>query len=203
MRQTLTAGIVAGSLVLSTLVALPSAQAQTTTGTDTSPVISDEAAKALQDLSTQMDALSQEGGSAEGSQSSDADPSDPRIPALDPNPNDPLKFPEDNPLDKISSSELFLDWTKDMEEGDGKEFVQAWARNSSIPDTANPIELWKMEAQGSAQMSSGLFTGDFPLSSGGSSQATSVLFTVMFAGLIFGSVIELIMRGLRMAGVIG
>ena len=94
---------------------------------------------------------------------------------------------------------MFLEWTDGMEEGDGKDFVQAWARNSSVPDTANPVELWKQEAQGSAMMSSGLFTGDFAQSSAGSSQATSVIIPVMLGVLVIGSVIELIMRGVRMA----
>lgn len=143
-----------------------------------------------------------EGGYFDGENSGKADPNDTRSSNLDPNPNDPLRFPEPNPLDKISSSELFQDWTKDMEPGPGKDVVQAWAKNSSIPDTANPIELVKAEAQGSAQMSSGLFTGDFALSSGGSSQATSVLLTVLVGWLVVGSLIELVMRGLRTAGVI-
>lgn len=126
--------------------------------------------------------------------------SDARVSDFDPNPNDPLKLPEDNVLEKVSSSEMFLEWTDGMEDGEGKDVVQAWAANSSIPQTANPVELWKMEAQGSAQMSSGLFTGDFALSSGGSSQATSVIFTVLAGWLVIGSLIELIYRGVRMAG---
>lgn len=181
MRQTLTAGIVAGSLILSSFVAAPGAGAQTE-----------------RDSSS---ATGQAGNYFDGEHSSTADPSETRIPALDPNPNDPLRFPDPNPLDTISSSNMFLDWTKDMEEGEGKDVVQAWAKNSSIPDTANPLELFKAEAQGSTQMSSGLFTGDFELSSGGSSQATSVLLTVLVGWLVVGSVIELVMRGLRMAGV--
>ncbi|MDK8637595.1 hypothetical protein QP866_07115 [Corynebacterium imitans] len=114
--------------------------------------------------------------------------------------NDPMHLdPEKNPVKKVSSSDMFLDWTKDMEEGEGKEFVQAWAKNSSVPDTANPVELWKQEAQGSAKMSSGFFTGDFAQSSAGSSQAASALIPTLIGMLIIGQTIELIMRGIRMA----
>lgn len=114
--------------------------------------------------------------------------------------NDPMHLdPEKNPVKKVSSSDMFLDWTKDMEEGEGKEFVQAWAENSSVPDTANPVELWKQEAQGSAKMSSGFFTGDFAQSSAGSSQAASALIPTLIGLLVIGQTIELIMRGIRMA----
>lgn len=123
------------------------------------------------------------------------------IDALEQDPeNDPLYIdPEKNPLKKVSSSEMFLEWTDGMAEGDGKDVVQAWAANSSIPDTANPIELWKAEAQGAAQMSSGLFTGDFAQSSAGSSQRTSVWLTVVIGVMVVGQLIELVMRGVRMA----
>lgn len=114
--------------------------------------------------------------------------------------NDPMHLdPEKNPVKKVSSSDMFLEWTEDMEEGDGKEFVQAWAKNSSVPDTANPVELWKQEAQGSAMMSSGFFTGDFAQSSAGSSQAASALIPTLIGMLVIGQTIELIMRGIRMA----
>lgn len=118
---------------------------------------------------------------------------------LNPNPaKDPLYIdPEKNPLKEVSSSEMFLDWTKDMEEGEGKEFVQAWATGSSIPDTANPVELFKQELQGSSMMAKGLFTGDFAQSSRGSSQSTSVILAVFLGVMVIGQVVELIMRGVR------
>lgn len=135
------------------------------------------------------------GAAAQTPQGSDA-----RVSALDPNPNDPLKLPEDNVLDKVSSSEMFLEWTDGMEAGTGRDVVRSWAANSSVPQTANPVELLKQEVQGSAQMSSGLFTGDFALSSGGSSKSASVVLTVLVGWLVLGSLVELIMRGARMAG---
>ncbi|WCZ37739.1 hypothetical protein [Corynebacterium jeddahense] len=121
--------------------------------------------------------------------------------ALDRDPeNDPLYIdPEKNPLKKVSSSEMFLSVTGEPAEGEEPDVAQAWAANSSIPDTANPVELWKQEAQGSAMMSSGLFNGDFAQSSAGSSQATSVIIPVMIGVAVIGQIIELIMRGVRMA----
>lgn len=122
---------------------------------------------------------------------------------LDPNPEeDPLYIePEKNPIKKISSSDMFLDWTKDMEPGTGKDVVQGWAKGSAIPDTANPLEWTKSEIQGSAKMSSGLFSGDLTQSSQGSSQATSSLLLTFFSLFLIGQTIELITRGLRMAGI--
>lgn len=118
---------------------------------------------------------------------------------LSPNPAaDPLYInPAENPLKEVSSSEMFLDWTSDMEEGAGKDFVQGWATGSAIPDTANPVELLKQEIQGSTMMSSGLFTGDFAQSSRGSSQATSVILPVFLGVIVIGQVIEWLMRGVR------
>lgn len=172
----------------------------------------EETAEAFRELSAQENSSSNgEGSSSKGSNGEDSDKTDstPRKPG-DPSPalewldrdpeNDPLYIdPEKNPLKEVSSSEMFLEWTDGMEEGEGKDFVQAWARNSSVPDTANPVELWKQEAQGSAMMSSGFFTGDFAQSSAGSSQATSVLIPVFLGVLVIGSLIELVMRGIRMA----
>lgn len=94
---------------------------------------------------------------------------------------------------------MFLSVTGEPAEGEEPDVAQAWAANSSIPDTANPVELWKQEAQGSAMMSSGLFNGDFAQSSAGSSQATSVIIPVMIGVAVIGQIIELIMRGVRMA----
>lgn len=210
MRKSLIAGVTAGALVLAGLNA-PSATSQTKpAGTG----ITTEDAEVLRNTADAFEKLSESNSSSsEGSSSSTdnekkkekgprkpGDPS-PGLEGLNPDPeNDPLYIdPEKNPLKEISSSDMFLEWTDGMEEGDGKDFVQAWARNSSVPDTANPVELWKQEAQGSAMMSSGFFTGDFAQSSAGSSQATSVLIPVFLGVLVIGSLIELVMRGIRMA----
>jgi len=209
MRKSLIAGVTAGALVLAGLNA-PSATSQTKpAGTG----ITTEDAEVLRNTADAFEKLSAEGNSSSSEESSSSktdnkkkgprkpgDPS-PGLEALDHDPeNDPLYLdPEKNPLDKVSSSDMFLEWTDGMEEGEGKDFVQAWARNSSVPDTANPVELWKQEAQGSAMMSSGFFTGDFAQSSAGSSQATSVLISVFLGLLVIGSLIELVMRGIRMA----
>ena len=207
MRKTYLAGAVAGALVFTTLAPVPAFAQTDTTGASNAanndkPASNDnatgttnpdgekalvDAAKAFQDLSDASGSANKDGAGS----SSDL--------KLDPE-NDPLYIdPEKNPLKKVSSSEMFLGWTDGMAEGDGKDVVQAWAANSSIPDTANPIELWKAEAQGSAQMSSGLFTGDFAQSSAGSSQRTSVWLTVVIGVMVVGQLIELVMRGVRMA----
>ena len=210
MRKSLIAGVTAGALVLAGLNA-PSATSETKpegTGINT------EDAEVFRKTADAFEKLSAEGNSSSSEESSSSktdkkknkgprkpgDPS-PGLEALDHDPeNDPLYLdPEKNPLKEVSSSDMFLEWTDGMEEGDGKDFVQAWARNSSVPDTANPVELWKQEAQGSAMMSSGFFTGDFAQSSAGSSQATSVLIPVFLGLLVIGSLIELVMRGVRMA----
>lgn len=209
MRKSLIAGVTAGALVLAGLNA-PSATSQTEpAGTG----ITTEDAEVLRNTADAFEKLSAEGNSSSSEESSSSktdnkkkgprkpgDPS-PDLEWLDQDPeNDPLYIdPEKNPLKEVSSSDMFLEWTDGMEEGEGKEFVQAWARNSSVPDTANPVELWKQEAQGSAMMSSGFFTGDFAQSSAGSSQATSVLIPVFLGVLVVGSLIELVMRGIRMA----
>ena len=209
MRKSLIAGVTAGALVLAGLNA-PSATSQTKpAGTG----INTEDAEVFRKTADAFEKLSAEGNSSSSEESSSCktdnkkkgprkpgDPS-PGLEALDHDPeNDPLYLdPEKNPLKEVSSSDMFLEWTDGMEEGDGKDFVQAWARNSSVPDTANPVELWKQEAQGSAMMSSGFFTGDFAQSSAGSSQATSVLIPVFLGVLVIGSLIELVMRGIRMA----
>ena len=209
MRKSLIAGVTAGALVLAGLNA-PSATSQTKpAGTG----ITTEDAEVLRKTADAFEKLSAEGNSSSSEESSSSktdnkkkgprkpgDPS-PDLEWLDQDPeNDPLYIdPEKNPLKEVSSSDMFLEWTDGMEEGEGKEFVQAWARNSSVPDTANPVELWKQEAQGSAMMSSGFFTGDFAQSSAGSSQATSVLIPVFLGMLVIGSLIELVMRGIRMA----
>lgn len=122
---------------------------------------------------------------------------------LNPDPeNNPLYIdPEKNPLQKVSSSDLFLDWTSGLPEGGGKEFLQGFAAGSSIPNTANPIELLKQELQGNLMMSSGFFTGDFAQSSRGSSQALSVYLPILVGTLVIGQLIELGVSALRQAGI--
>ena len=203
MRKTNIAGIVAGALVFTSLAVPAKAQeapADNSNASETNTAAPVDPAEALQDTIESFAKLSDVSSSAkEGEDGEGTDGG--LIDALDQDPeNDPLYIdPEKNPLKKVSSSEMFLEWTDGMAEGDGKDVVQAWAANSSIPDTANPIELWKAEAQGSAQMSSGLFTGDFAQSSAGSSQRTSVWLTVVIGVMVVGQLIELVMRGVRMA----
>lgn len=213
MRKSLIAGVTAGALVLAGLQ-VPSSAAEPAQSEPTrNHVGNDQAGDLAASLETTADAFeklsAQENSSSsndKGAATTDNTPRKPGDPAeslewLDRDPeNDPLYIdPEKNPLKEISSSDMFLEWTDGMEEGEGKDFVQAWARNSSVPDTANPVELWKQEAQGSAMMSSGFFTGDFAQSSAGSSQATSVLIPVFLGVFVIGSLIELVMRGIRMA----
>ena len=201
MRKTNIAGIVAGALVFTSLAVPAMAQeapADNSNETDTTAPV--DPAEALQDTIENFAKLSDASSSSQDGADGTATDGG-LIDALEQDPeNDPLYIdPEKNPLKKVSSSEMFLEWTDGMAEGEGKDVVQAWAANSSIPDTANPIELWKAEAQGSAQMSSGLFTGDFAQSSAGSSQSTSVWLTVVIGVMVVGQLIELVMRGVRMA----
>ena len=201
MRKTNIAGIVAGALVFTSLAVPAKAQeapADNSNETDTTAPV--DPAEALQDTIGNFAKLSDASSSSQDGTDGTATDGG-LIDALEQDPeNDPLYIdPEKNPLKKVSSSEMFLEWTDGMAEGEGKDVVQAWAANSSIPDTANPIELWKAEAQGSAQMSSGLFTGDFAQSSAGSSQSTSVWLTVVIGVMVVGQLIELVMRGVRMA----
>lgn len=201
MRKTNIAGIVAGALVFTSLAVPAKAQeapADNSNETDTTAPV--DPAEALQDTIENFAKLSDASSSSQDGTDGTATDGG-LIDALEQDPeNDPLYIdPEKNPLKKVSSSEMFLEWTDGMAEGEGKDVVQAWAANSSIPDTANPIELWKAEAQGSAQMSSGLFTGDFAQSSAGSSQSTSVWLTVVIGVMVVGQLIELVMRGVRMA----
>lgn len=192
MRQTILSGIVAASLVVSTVQIAPLSPSAFAAEGATAEAAA-EAATAEGD--------GNEGN--EGASSSDSPEGEPTgaLGSMDYDAeNDPMHLdPEKNPVKKVSSSDMFLEWTDDMEEGDGKEFVQSWAENSSVPDTANPVELWKQEAQGSAMMSSGFFTGDFAQSSAGSSRSTSALIPTLIGMLVIGQLIELIMRGIRMA----
>lgn len=207
MRKTYLAGAVAGALVFTTLVPVPAFAQTDTTGASNAanndkPASNDnatgttnpdgekalvDAAKAFQDLSDASGSANKDGAGS----SSDL--------KLDPE-NDPLYIdPEKNPLKKVSSSEMFLEVTGKPANGEDPNVAQAWAANSSIPDTANPIELLKQEAQGSSMMWEGLFTGDFAMSSAGSSQATSVWLSTVIGIAVIGQIIELIMRGIRMA----
>ncbi|SDS12912.1 hypothetical protein [Corynebacterium timonense] len=122
---------------------------------------------------------------------------------LNPDPaNDPLYIdPEKNPLQKVSSSDMFLDWTMGSSDSGFKEFLQGFAAGSSIPNTANPIELLKQELQGNLMMSSGLFTGDFAQSSRGSSQALSVYLPILIGAIAIGQLIEVVVSNLRNAGI--
>ena len=201
MRKTLATGVTA-SLLLSGALVAPTASAQTAqpvgTGANSSIESSSSADNAGEKkLGSSRDETKNVPEAPSIGKRSDA------LDSLDADPyGDPLYIdPEKNPLKKVSSSEIFTDWTKDMPEGTGKDVVQGWAAGSSIPDTANPIELWKQEVQGLGMMSSGLATGDFAQSSRGSSQATSVIIPVLVGSLVIGQLIELVMRGLRMAGV--
>lgn len=189
MRKTLATGVTASLLLAGALVA-PAASAQTT-----SPAGENSSGEAKlgssRDETKNVPASPSLGKRSDGLEFLDADPY-----------TDPLYIdPDKNPLKQVSSSEMFLDWTKDMEPGEGKDFVQAWAVGSTVPDTANPIELWKQEVQGLGMMSSGLFTGDFAQSSRGSSQATSVIIPVLIGSLVLGQLMELMMRGFRIAGI--
>lgn len=201
MRKTLATGVTASLLLAGALVA-PSASAQTA-----------QPASSGAESSTERSSSTDNTGEKKLGSSRDETKNVPPAPSvgkrsdglefLDVDPyTDPLYIdPDKNPLKTVSSSEMFMDWTKDMPEGEGKDFVQGWAAGSSIPDTANPIELWKQEVQGLGMMSSGLFTGDFAQSSRGSSQATSVIIPVVVGSIVIGQLIELVMRGLRMAGI--
>lgn len=207
MRKTYLAGAVAGALVFTTLAPVPAFAQTDTTGASNAanndkPASNDNATgttnpdgeRALVDAAKAFHDLSDASGSAnkDGADSS----SDLK---LDPE-NDPLYIdPEKNPLKKVSSSEMFLEVTGKPANGEDPNVAQAWAANSSIPDTANPIELLKQEAQGSSMMWEGLFTGDFAMSSAGSSQATSVWLSTVIGIAVIGQIIELIMRGIRMA----
>lgn len=178
MRKRITAAFIAASLIATTPTGSPSALAETA-----SPDTPTSSSSGTNEA-TGNDAADSKG---EKSSSLDQDTE-----------NDPLYIPpEKNPVQKISSSELFLKWTDGMTEGDGKDFVQGWAKGSSIPSTANPVEWTKAELQGSSNMVRGLFTGNFAQSSQGSSQATAPVLLGFFSVLLIGQAIELIMRGLR------
>lgn len=178
MRKRITAALIAASLITTAPTGSPSALAET--AAPNAPTKSSSGT----DEATGKDSTDSKG---EKSSSLDQDPE-----------NDPLYIPpEKNPVQKISSSELFLKWTDGMAEGDGKDVVQGWAKGSSIPSTANPVEWTKAEIQGSSNMVRGLFTGDFAQSSQGSSQATAPVLLGILSVFLIGQTVELIMRGLR------
>lgn len=70
---------------------------------------------------------------------------------------------------------------------------------SSAPDSVKPVALLKNEVGGYVQMSSGLVNADAGEFAAGFRQAASVLVPVFLGTIAIGSVVELVMRGLRMA----
>lgn len=70
---------------------------------------------------------------------------------------------------------------------------------SSAPDSVKPVALLKKEVDGYVQMSSGLVNANAGEFAAGFKQAASVLVPVFLGTIAIGSVVELVMRGLRMA----
>ena len=62
-----------------------------------------------------------------------------------------------------------------------------------------PVELLKKEVGGYVQMSSGLVNADAEEFADGFEQVARVLVPVVLGTIAIGSVVELVMRGLRMA----
>ena len=77
--------------------------------------------------------------------------------------------------------------------------TQSSETQSSAPDSVKPVELLRKEVDGYVQMSSGLANADAEKFAEGFRQAASVLVPVFLGTIAFGSVVELVMRGLRMA----
>lgn len=77
--------------------------------------------------------------------------------------------------------------------------AQSSGTQSSAPDSVKPVELLKKEVGGYANMSSGLLTADADKFAEGFRQAAGVLIPVFLGTIAIGSVVELVMRGLRMA----
>lgn len=69
---------------------------------------------------------------------------------------------------------------------------------SSVSDSVKPVEWLQQEVGGYANMSSGLLTADAEKFAEGFRQAAGVLIPVFLGTIAIGSVIELVMRGLRM-----
>ncbi|WP_288866123.1 hypothetical protein [uncultured Corynebacterium sp.] len=74
-----------------------------------------------------------------------------------------------------------------------------YVTQSSASDSVKPVELLKKEVGGYVQMSSGLVNADAGEFAAGFRQAASVLVPVFLGTIAIGSVVELVMRGLRMA----
>lgn len=77
--------------------------------------------------------------------------------------------------------------------------TQSSETQSSVSDSVKPVEWLKQEVGGYANMSSGLITADADKFAEGFRQAASVLVPVFLGTIAIGSVVELVMRGLRMA----
>lgn len=77
--------------------------------------------------------------------------------------------------------------------------TQSSETQSSAPDSVKPVELLKKEVCGYVQMSSGLVNADAEEFAAGFRQAAGVLIPVFLGTIAIGSVVELVMRGLRMA----
>lgn len=77
--------------------------------------------------------------------------------------------------------------------------TQSSKTQSSVSDSVKPVEWLKQEVGGYVQMSSGLANADAKKFAEGFRQAASVLVPVFLGTIAFGSVVELVMRGLRMA----
>lgn len=107
----------------------------------------------------------------------------------------------ENPLRDILSAESLIDWASELPEGTRQDLAQGWTAGSSVPDSLNPVELARQEVAGFGMMSSGLENGDLAQSSRGAAQVASVAATVFVAWLVLGQSTELVMRGLRTAGV--
>ena len=77
--------------------------------------------------------------------------------------------------------------------------TQTSGTQSLVPDSVNPVELLKKEVGGYIQMSSGLAQADPDAFTEGFRQTAEVLVPVFLGTIAIGSVIELVMRGVRMA----
>lgn len=77
--------------------------------------------------------------------------------------------------------------------------AQSSEPQSSVPDSVKPVEWLRQEVGGYVKMSSGLANADAEEFAEGIRQATSVLVPVFIGTIAIGSVVELVMRGLRMA----
>lgn len=76
--------------------------------------------------------------------------------------------------------------------------TQSSETQSSVSDSVKPVEWLQQEVDGYANMSSGLITADAEKFAEGFRQAAGVLIPVFLGTIAIGSVVELVMRGLRM-----